>query len=75
MCIRDRFCSSCGSAITYSREALPEELDVAVATFDSSVGLEPEDHIFVADKPAWVEVSDELPQFQGWRTTPESDET
>ena len=67
------FCSRCGSALTYSRDSLPGELDVTIATFDCSKGLEPEFHIFVADKPDWVKLSDGLPQFQNWRSEADSD--
>jgi hypothetical protein len=35
-------------------------------TLDGDPGLRPERHVFVANKAPWFEITDDLPQHQGW---------
>jgi hypothetical protein len=59
------FCAGCGSCLTYSHEARPEEIDVTLATLDEAAQLTPRMHVWVADKLPWVKIDDGLPQFPG----------
>jgi hypothetical protein len=61
------FCASCGTAITYAHRGRPEELDVALATFDDAAPVQPERHIWVSHKLGWVLLADSLPQHPEWR--------
>jgi hypothetical protein len=54
--------------VTYAHEARPGELDIAIATFDDPGDIKPEFHIWLDDKLAWVEISDDLPQYAQWRS-------
>ena len=57
------FCNRCGTSISYSHDARSAEIDVTLVTLDAAATLSPERHIWVQDKPAWVEIHDGLPQF------------
>jgi len=39
---------------------------LALGTLDGDPGLRPERHVFVANKAPWFEITDDLPQHQGW---------
>jgi hypothetical protein len=39
---------------------------LALGTLDTDPGLRPERHVFVANKAPWFEITDALPQHQGW---------
>ena len=56
------FCRTCGSPLP----GIDRARDVAVVpmgSLDDDPGIRPSAHIFVASKAAWVEISDDLPQF------------
>lgn len=59
------FCATCGTGITYRHTDRPQDLDVALATLDEPQRLAPEAHVWVADKVPWLQISDDLPQFEG----------
>jgi hypothetical protein len=40
--------------------------EVVVGTVDGNPGMRPREHIFVASKAPWYEISDDLPQFAQW---------
>ncbi|MEL7451538.1 MAG: GFA family protein [Pseudomonadota bacterium] len=61
--VKRGFCSRCGSAITYWHHLRGEEIDITLASLDNPASVTPEDHIWVCDKPGWVVISDELPQY------------
>ncbi|MFQ5608970.1 MAG: GFA family protein [Gammaproteobacteria bacterium] len=61
------FCASCGTSLTYAHEDRPDEIDVTLATLDEPGSLRPAWHIWTSDKPAWVVLADDLPQFTEWR--------
>ena len=56
------FCGDCGAKLP----RLDTDRGVAVTplgSLDDDPGVRPADHIFVADKAAWYDITDELPQF------------
>ncbi|MFL6652178.1 MAG: GFA family protein [Sulfurifustaceae bacterium] len=62
------FCGSCGTSLTYFNAKRPDEIDVTLASLDDPAALEPEFHIWTAERLPWVEIADGLPQFERWRT-------
>jgi hypothetical protein len=57
-------CERCGTSLTYQHEKRAGEIDVTLATFDDAAGLRPTAHIWVEDKLPWVQIGDDLPQYQ-----------
>ena len=59
-------CAACGTTLTYEHQKRPDDIDITLPAFDDHAGLQPTCHIWVADKPDWVTIKDNLPQHQGW---------
>ena len=57
-------CAACGTSLTYAHELRADEIDVTLPSLDDASQLEPQAHIWVQDKPAWVHIGDELPQYR-----------
>ena len=49
-----KFCPRCGSQIFCERKSRPDAIAVALGSFDNPDGLSPSEHIWVADKQAWL---------------------
>jgi hypothetical protein len=64
------FCAACGTSLTYRHESRPAEIDVTLGSLDEPARLAPQMHVWVADKPPWVTISDGLPQFAAGATGP-----
>lgn len=61
--VADRgFCNQCGTPLTYHELKLPEFVGLTVGSFDNPDVIEPQDHIFYADKVKWLELVDNLPR-------------
>ena len=61
---RRGFCRECGSGLFWE----PFELDatgIIAGTLDGPTGLNTIGHIFVAEKPDFYEIADDLPRFEG----------
>lgn len=61
---RRGFCRNCGSGLFWE----PFELDatgIIAGTLDGPTGLRTIGHIFVAEKPDFCDITDDLPQFEG----------
>ncbi len=58
------FCRICGTTMTYQHADRADEIDVALATLEDPSDLAPKRHIWIQDKPAWVQIDDGLPQFE-----------
>ncbi len=56
------FCGACGTPLTY--EAAPDEVDVAIATFDDPDAFPPTHHSWLSHNIAWVKFGDGLPNYQ-----------
>jgi len=63
------FCPACGTTLTYRHEARANELDVAIAALDDPSAVRPEFHLWVSHKLPWVELGDDLPRYDEWRTS------
>lgn len=57
------FCSVCGSQIYTKFDANLDILGFALGTLDTDPQLEPNRHIFVANKAPWHRITDNLPQI------------
>jgi hypothetical protein len=62
-----RFCGTCGSSLFFEPDAAPESIELALGVLDGEPGRLPEAHIFVRDKPAWIPILDDLPQYPASR--------
>jgi hypothetical protein len=56
------FCRTCGSNLPVPGTA-EESLFIPAGTLDDDPGVRPAAHIFVASKAPWVDINDDLPQF------------
>ncbi len=57
-------CPTCGTTISYVHQGdRPEEIDITAPCFDDQSFVEPKAHIWLEDKPHWVEIADDLPQY------------
>lgn len=61
--IRRGFCKICGSFLFWKRDGA-DEISIGAGTFDDGAGLTLECHIYCADKGAYYEIADGLPQFE-----------
>jgi hypothetical protein len=57
-----RFCSVCGSSLTWQRVDQPDHIWLTAGTLDGDPGRPVDEHIFVADKAPWYTITDPLPQ-------------
>ncbi len=61
------FCGDCGCTLTYRNTEHTGAIDVTTCALDPNDQVAPVAHIWVSDKLPWVELSDALPVFAGWR--------
>ena len=59
------FCSRCGSLAPRPIPALGLQL-ISMGLLDTDPGMLPACHIFVHDKAPWFEITDQLPQYEGY---------
>jgi hypothetical protein len=57
------FCSRCGSPLFKEDDARPDSVRLRLGGLDSEPKQKPQFHVFVSEKPAWSEITDDLPQF------------
>lgn len=58
------FCSRCGSPLFKRSAGNPDEVRIRLGTLDSDLDQKPLFHVFVAEKPSWSEICDELPRHE-----------
>lgn len=56
------FCGTCGSALP-QREAARKFAFIPLGSLDDDPGIKPAEHIFVAYKAGWHDITDDLPRF------------
>ena len=61
---RRAFCRRCGSALFWESQDQPST-GIVAGSLDDSSELTTLGHIFVAEKPAYYQLTDDLPQFTG----------
>ena len=57
------FCKICGSAL-FSKFDNKDEFGFSLGTLDTDPAVKAQYHIFVSEKAAWFEITDELPQYE-----------
>lgn len=57
-------CGACGTSVSYVHADRPGDIDLTAACFDDPTFIEPRAHIWLEDKVHWVEIGDDLPQYQ-----------
>jgi hypothetical protein len=62
------FCSTCGTQISFTDDASPEETDVTTCSLDEPENMPPHSHIFTGSAMPWLSRADELPQYMQSRT-------
>ncbi len=58
------FCGRCGSVVP--GPAFEDKIFMPAGNFDADPGVRPVGHIFTASKAPWVEITDQLPQFDAY---------
>lgn len=58
------FCRKCGAPLVATHDGKVTEL--VLGSVDGDPGLRPREHIFVASRAPWHEITDALPQFAEW---------
>lgn len=58
-----RFCSRCGTQLTFEHDDSPDEIDITTCSLDDPERLPPKDHSYVNSRLTWVEPGDDLPEF------------
>ena len=59
------FCRDCGSSLFW-RPVHDDRISIMAGTLDDTEGLTAEEHIFVADKGCYYDLTDGLPQSPSW---------
>jgi GNAT superfamily N-acetyltransferase len=57
-----RFCSACGTALTFQLTAEPGWIDVTVGSLDEPNALSPDAHIWTSSQLTWLRIEDDLPR-------------
>ena len=60
------FCKTCGSPIVSRNAANAGQVRVRLGTIESDIVERPMAHIFVSSRANWDEISDDLPQYDGY---------
>lgn len=58
------FCRNCGSPLWSRRASEPDIIRIRFGLLDSDPGRRAIGHVWVSEKAAWYEISDDLPQAQ-----------
>jgi hypothetical protein len=57
------FCAVCGTQLVFREPAVPDYLDVTVASLDDPAPIRPDHHIWTASRISWFDISDDLPRY------------
>ena len=58
------FCGQCGSPMFKRSKSAPNMVRLRMGCLDVEADAKPALHVFVAEKPAWSEITDDLPQYE-----------
>ncbi|AOT08725.1 GFA family protein [Pseudoalteromonas luteoviolacea] len=62
------FCNVCGSSLGFlSKGALPEDIEIAISTFDTDIPVKVDAQIFTKDKANWCSLQDDVQIFKNAR--------
>lgn len=57
------FCGRCGTTLFYRSLATPEKIYITVASLTSPLDRQLESHVSYEEKPAWFDLSPEVPRY------------
>ena len=57
------FCGTCGTQLTFSDDASPDEIDITTCSLDNMAEAAPQDHTFTSSQVPWLKIADGLPGF------------
>lgn len=57
------FCTVCGSSLFGGTWPAGDEVSIRMGSFDDEPGIAPQFHTYVAGRPAWDAIADDLPQY------------
>ena len=60
------FCQTCSATLLVDFKVYPDQLYITLGTVDGEINLPDGFHQFVGSKASWYEITDDLPQHQGW---------
>jgi hypothetical protein len=63
------FCKVCGSTLVSLFHDNPETFGLPMGTLDDDPDIRPQFHVFVGSKAPWFEITDRLPQYEGFPPT------
>ena len=61
--VRRLFCPNCGAPVAYDADKFPDEIHFYLASLEDASGVEPQFHVFAAEKVPWVVLGDDLPKY------------
>lgn len=60
--VRRRFCSTCGTPMSYEADRFGHEIHLYAATLDDPQAYEPKFHVFTSEQVPWLHLADDLPR-------------
>lgn len=67
------FCKHCGSPIMSINESTPDKVRIRLGTIESDITERPQAHIFTTSKANWEEITDDLPKFDEYAPSTNTD--
>lgn len=64
--VTKHFCMTCGSPSISTYKDAPDVLGVPLGGLEGKFSGRPNAHIFTAFKADWYEITDSIPQYEGW---------
>jgi hypothetical protein len=64
------FCTVCGSSLFGGQWPDGDEITVRLGSVDGDPGIRPQFHTFAGSKAVWEEITDDLPQYEGYKPGP-----
>ena len=68
--VRRRFCSRCGTPVSYETDSLPDEIHLYLAATEDPSGLVPQLHVHAVEQVPWVTLGDDLPKYATYSDSP-----
>ncbi len=57
------FCSNCGTPLSYTSTAFPDEVDITTCTLDEPNAYPPTHHSWTSHRLSWTRIDDGLPRY------------
>jgi len=61
------FCTVCGSSLFGGQWPEGDEVTIRLGSVDGDPGIRPQFHTFVGSRAVWDEITDDLPQYEGYK--------